>query len=732
MLIIGLLFSATALPKLVNAASTTYSFTNSTSSFTGYTVSVSGDASVTNPIGNGPGGYGISIDWDNTGVWTNTGAVFSGTNPITASYAASHTYTSGGSKTITILIHHSQPSGHESGSNTLTVTVVLPPENCTDGIDNDGDGLVDLADPDCAAFFPHLIVNKVVTNDNGGAKAVSNFSFQINNGSATPFESDGSNDVSLNVGTYSVSEVADSGYAASYSGDCSNVVLASGNTKTCTITNDDIAPKLTVTKIVTNNDGGEAVVSDFPLFVNGNPVVSGDQNTYNAGNYTVTETNQSGYVGTFSGDCAADGTVTLNPGDVKTCTLTNNDIAPGLTVIKNVTNNNGGTASASDFNLFVNSTQVVNGDSTTFPAGNYTVTETGGPAGYVGTFSGDCDESGNVTLGLGETKVCVLTNDDTAPSLTLIKQVDNGNSGVAIATDWTLYASGPTSISGAGGATSDSTFNAGTYALSESTGPVNYSAGAWSCDGGVQDGSSVTLGLDESATCTMVNTFVPVLGCTDPAALNYNSSATAGNDEANDCTYPVVPVLGCTDAAATNYNPLATEDNGSCTYPVPDVCPNIDGVQASLPSGFHHISNGNCVRNSSDGSIGSIPQPQGQVLGESICGVAFNGFLRRGYQNNTDAVKKVQEFLNQFLNAGISVDGKFGPLTEKFVKKFQEMPPHDANILFPWGIKKGTGIVFRTTSVEINNMFCPDLKLPTPAHLTDADNWSKSSDVPQR
>ncbi len=53
-----------------------------------------------------------------------------------------------------------------------------------------------------------------------------------------------------------------------------------------------------------------------------------------------------------------------------------------------------------------------------------------------------------------------------------------------------------------------------------------------------------------------------VYGCTDPAATNYNPSATI-ND--GSCTYPV---YGCTDPAATNYNPSATIDDGSCEYPV--------------------------------------------------------------------------------------------------------------------------------------------------------------------
>ncbi len=51
-----------------------------------------------------------------------------------------------------------------------------------------------------------------------------------------------------------------------------------------------------------------------------------------------------------------------------------------------------------------------------------------------------------------------------------------------------------------------------------------------------------------------------ILGCTDPAALNFNPLATL-ND--GSCEYPV---SGCMDDAAVNFNPDATEDDGSCEY----------------------------------------------------------------------------------------------------------------------------------------------------------------------
>lgn len=51
-------------------------------------------------------------------------------------------------------------------------------------------------------------------------------------------------------------------------------------------------------------------------------------------------------------------------------------------------------------------------------------------------------------------------------------------------------------------------------------------------------------------------------GCTDPAAINYNSEA---NSDDGSCKYSVP---GCTDPAAINYKPEATEDDGSCILPL--------------------------------------------------------------------------------------------------------------------------------------------------------------------
>lgn len=100
-----------------------------------------------------------------------------------------------------------------------------------------------------------------------------------------------------------------------------------------------VAPKLTIIKKVVNNNGGIAVASAFTLHVKlsgtdvqGSPrvgtVAPGTSYTLSADTYVVSEGVHTGYAATFSGDCDATGTVVLALDDEKTCTITNDDIAP--------------------------------------------------------------------------------------------------------------------------------------------------------------------------------------------------------------------------------------------------------------------------------------------------------------------------------------------------------------------------------------------------------------------
>lgn len=83
-------------------------------------------------------------------------------------------------------------------------------------------------------------------------------------------------------------------------------------------------------KVVVNDNGGTKQVADFPLFIDGSPVVSWATTTVATGTRAVSETTDAGYARTFSDDCDSNGNVTLNYGDVKKCIMTNNDVAPSV------------------------------------------------------------------------------------------------------------------------------------------------------------------------------------------------------------------------------------------------------------------------------------------------------------------------------------------------------------------------------------------------------------------
>ena len=95
---------------------------------------------------------------------------------------------------------------------------------------------------------------------------------------------------------------------------------------------------LHVIKHVINDDGGTAVAANFNLHVKTSgkdiaaspaPGVESPGNTYTlaAGTYVVSEDTFTGYTASYSGDSDASGNITLAPGDNKTITITNNDIA---------------------------------------------------------------------------------------------------------------------------------------------------------------------------------------------------------------------------------------------------------------------------------------------------------------------------------------------------------------------------------------------------------------------
>lgn len=379
-----------------------------------------------------------------------------------------------------------------------------------------------------------LIVKKVVNNDNGGSKVASDFSFKIGDSDPVKFESDGQNEITVNAGTYTITEPAVSGYLTSYS-NCSNVVVPNGGTQTCTITNDDTAPKLTVFKHVVNDNGGTATANDFDIKLNDTELTFGiwtggvSQNTSiyvsypevkSNTQYTLTEIDHLGYK-EGKWDCVDDKTqksishpFTLVEGQNVTCTIKNDDIAPELQLVKEIKNDNGGSAKVEDFTLKAGDITFTSGVSQNVNAGTYTLSETG-PEGYqAGKWSCtngiEVDDNSGITLGIGQSTVCTITNDDVAPTLKLVKNVDNGNGGPSSSKDWTLTATGDGGFSDKGDSTTFHEVKAGVaYTLSESD-VTGYTSGNWECDGGTFANDTITLGLADNVTCTITNTYSPV------------------------------------------------------------------------------------------------------------------------------------------------------------------------------------------------------------------------------
>ncbi|MDX6510824.1 MAG: hypothetical protein QOE36_328 [Gaiellaceae bacterium] len=381
---------------------------------------------------------------------------------------------------------------------------------------------------------PGLTVVKHVINNDGGTAVAGDFQITIDDPGTNPPSFPGAEagtNVTVDPGTYGVTEGTHTGYTVSYSADC-NSTLAIGETKVCTITNDDIAPVLTVVKHVINNDGGTGVAGDFTITVDDpgtNPAAfpgaeAGTNVTVDPGAYGVTEGAHAGYTVSYSTDCNS----TLAIGQTKTCTITNDDIAPVLHVVKHVINNNGGTGVAGDFTITVDDPGTnppsfpgaEAGTNVTVDPGAYGVTE-GTHTGYTVSYSADC----NSTLAVGETKTCTITNDDIAPVLTVIKHVINNNGGTGVAGDFTITVDDPGT-------------NPAAFPGSEAGTNVTVDPGAYGVTEGAHTGYTVsysadcnsTLAIGDTKTCTITNDDIaPVLTVVKHVINNSGGAQTAAD-----------------------------------------------------------------------------------------------------------------------------------------------------------------------------------------------------------
>ena len=296
------------------------------------------------------------------------------------------------------------------------------------------------------AAAAQLTVVKHVVNDNGGIAAAADFTVAVAATNPSPASFPGveapGTTVTLDAGAYNVTETGPSGYSASFSAEC-NGSIAVGETRTCTVTNDDIAPTLTVNKIVVTNQPPDP--GRFNLTVDGSTAGTGGNVgnggttgavPVNAGAHTVGETAVAGtalsdYVTVISGACAANGAVMLALAQNKVCTITNTRKATARVVktengqapsVQYTFRLSGGLDAVSITRTTgVNDSPLGSGnlDFGTLKPGSYTLCELMVPAGTTSTlqmFPGAItnmttgDVCGPIVLGPGDTAVFTVDN----------------------------------------------------------------------------------------------------------------------------------------------------------------------------------------------------------------------------------------------------------------------------------------------------------------------------------
>ena len=332
---------------------------------------------------------------------------------------------------------------------------------------------------------PTVVVHKAVVNDNGGSAEPGNFQMTLN---GDPIDQGTSYNLVANAPSVVSEEDSVAGYAPT-SAVCTSDIADSVNNKTvtgtgaieitpapaehieCTITNDDAGAGLTLIKTLSNADGGNEQVGDFPLQVNGVTVASGELVAYQADvDLAITETQLPGWSATnihcASSDPASPNnididnpdvtttlaTVSLQPGEAVVCTITNDDIAPTVTVHKVVV---GGPKVAADFQMTINF-EPVDQDTATATLANtpIEVSEIFDPA-YTLTSTTCVDNADGaplehpLVLDEAQNATCTVTNSFQQPTITVHKDVTNLFGGTLGAGDFQLTIDGVNATQGA-------------------------------------------------------------------------------------------------------------------------------------------------------------------------------------------------------------------------------------------------------------------------------------------
>ena len=400
---------------------------------------------------------------------------------------------------------------------------------------------------------PSLTLVKTIINDDGGDLTVADFNLSVDgtvvpDNTPQPFAANTPVTISeLDVdgyteGTWSCSDANSltTGLPTAGTATGTTLTLESGSAVTCEITNNDIAPTLQLAKVVVNDNGGDLVAADFDISIDSTVVTSGQVNTVTANTtITISELAVDGYApGTWS--CKDTNSLTtglptagnalgepliLEPGSAVQCEIVNNDIQPSLTLEKTLNNNNGGALAVTDFDISIDSVEVVSGMPSLVSANTpIVVSELDRPGYTEGTWS--CVDANTLTTGLptagvatgttlelepGSAVTCSITNADIAPTLALTKTLINDDGGSLTIADFDISIDGTEVTSGVANIVSANT----DIVISELDIP-GYTEGTWACTdanglttglpaGGAATGTTLQLEEGSAVVCEIIN-----------------------------------------------------------------------------------------------------------------------------------------------------------------------------------------------------------------------------------
>lgn len=155
------------------------------------------------------------------------------------------------------------------------------------------------------------------------------------------------------------------------------------------------------------------------------------------------------------------------------------------------------------------------------------------------------------------------------------------------------------------------------------------------------------------------------------------------------------------------------DNSGYLTVTILGDCDDTDSTDSTDPGctencgGGGSSSGGGSGGGSSSGGGSVLGANDGEILGATSC-VAFTTYNRLGNQGGE--IKALQTFLNEYMNAGLVVDGIYGHATTQAVHDFQAY--HWKEVIDPWTpplSPNTTGWQYKSTRATINTIIeCPE------------------------